>query len=1087
MQHRSRILQTPQTPTVIHPFSSSPKSLLPPVDTSSFAIPSVLPISNINNNYKKLRPRCLKYFQSLRRTKRSISESRIVENSFDHRPYADILIAGLPIRGLMDSGAEISVLGAGAEQFIQQAGIRMYNKSSSLSTASGEAQPIIGYIRARVSFCGKHHMFRFFVAPGLTQKLYLGVDFWHLFNIRPQMIDSLSLKTPPLRVIQKEHSLSSTEADRLRSVIESFPSFSKEGLGKTHLLSHSIDVIPSKSSTKQRFYPVSPAIEKLLFEEIDRMLNLGVIEECPASEWNNPVTLVSKKNGKKRFCLDARHLNSLTVKDAYGLPIIDGLLSRLSETHFISAIDLKDAFWQIPLHPSSRPKTAFTVPGRPLYQFTVMPFGLCNAPQTMCRLMDKVIPHQLHDRVFVYLDDLLVISSTLEEHFALLEEVASRLREAKLTVNVEKSNYCLTSTRYLGYVVGGGCLRVDPEKVEAVSSFPIPKTTRQVRRFLGMSGWYSRFIPNYASLASPLTDIIGKKKFLWSQSCQNAFDDIKTKLTTAPVLTHANFSKKFYIQCDASKSGVGSVIFQRDDEGYDHPIAFYSKKLNRCQRNYSVTELECYAAVLSVKKFRAYIEGYEFEIITDHSSLQWLMQQKDLSGRLARWSLKLQGFNFTIEHRKGKDNIVPDALSRTFSAEELYVRCNEIYLEDNAFLDSKYLDLVEKVKNHAGKTNMIVRDGKVYIRTDSGPNDDSPVFRLYVPDSLVDQILENGHDTPLASHLGAEKTYDRLRRLYFWPQMFKSVQNYVKKCDICRKIKAPNFVTRPPMGQFEIPTVPFQQLYVDFLGPYPRSKNGFCYIMVLLDHLTKFPIIEPLHRITSETAIKTLKRFIHLFGIPEKLISDNGPQFISKTFGSFLSKLNIRHIFTAKYSPQANASERLIRTLLAAIRAYLPSDQTNWDLHLHEIGCALRSALHSSIGTSPFRALFGRHMITDGAQYELMRELECLGENDVELITPETNFEKIKSEVLQCLKIASEKQAHQYNLRSNNRTFKIGQTVFVRNFVQSDAAKKFSAKLAPKFIKAIIDTKVGNVAFRCKDESGHDIGVYHLKDIHSSL
>lgn len=349
---------------------------------------------------------------------------------------------------------------------------------------------------------------------------------------------------------------------------------------------------------KQRYYSVSPKVQSDLYSEIDRMISLGVIEECSGGEWNSPVTLVRKANGKVRLCLDARRVNEVTVKDVYPLPHIEGLISRLDKTKYISTIDLKDAFWQIPLDERSRDKTAFTVPGRPLYQFTVMPFGLCNAPQRMCRLMDKVIPYHLHDRIFVYLDDLLITSATIEEHFSLLKEVARLIDLAGLTINVEKSHFVLREVKYLGFIISDGVLKVDPLKVDAISSFPTPRTVRQVRRFLGMAGWYRRFIHNYATIATPLFELTKKnKKWSWNDESRIAFEKLKTSLTTAPVLINADFSRPFFIQCDASSTGIGSVLFQMTDSGEEHPIAFTSKKLNAAQRNYSITELECFTAV----------------------------------------------------------------------------------------------------------------------------------------------------------------------------------------------------------------------------------------------------------------------------------------------------------------------------------------------------------------------------------------------------------------------------------------------------------------------------------------------------------
>jgi len=290
-----------------------------------------------------------------------------------------------------------------------------------------------------------------------------------------------------------------------------------------------------------------------------------------------------------------------------------------------------------------------------------MPFGLTNAPQTMCRLMDLVIPYQLKSHVLVYLDDLLVLSNNFEDHLLHLSEVATQLRKAGLTINVQKSQFCLKRVDYLGYLVGEGTLQVNPNKISAVSEFPIPKTQKQLRRFLGMTGWYQRFISNYSSVIFHLTELLRGKDFQWNEHAQEAFENIKAKLCSAPCLVHPDYEKPFILQCDASLHGVGAVLAQCDQSGCERPIAFMSKKLNKAQRNYTVTELECMAVVLAIKKFRMYIDGHSFKVVTDHSSLRWLMNQSDLSGRLARWAIKLQGYSFEIEHRKGCENVVADA------------------------------------------------------------------------------------------------------------------------------------------------------------------------------------------------------------------------------------------------------------------------------------------------------------------------------------------------------------------------------------------------------------------------------------------
>ncbi|GBP97703.1 Retrovirus-related Pol polyprotein from transposon 297 [Eumeta japonica] len=564
----------------------------------------------------------------------------------------------------------------------------------------GSKNAILGHCKLPVKYKGITKFINFYIVPSLTQEAYLGIDFWREFAIAPNIvpaIETLDINSVDARELHF-HTLSAEQKVKLDKVVAEFPSFEKLGLGCTSLVEHHIDT-GDAPPIKCKHYPLSPR-QAEVFQELDRLLEMGVIEESN-SPWCFPIVNV-RKPGKVRLCLDSRKLNAITKKDSYPLPHINGLLSRLKDTHFISGIDLKDAFFQIRLTESSKEKTAFAVPGRPLYHYRVMPFGLCNGPQAMSRLMDKTIPSRLRENVFVYLDDLLVCSATFEEHIELLSQVAKCLKNAGLTINVDKSKFCQSEIKYLGYRIGRGCLKVDPDKVAAIVDFPVPKSPRQVRRFIGMANWYRSFINNFASMAGPLTNCLSKRQGTFSLTPEaiESFENIKLALSSAPVLAQPDFSKEFVIQCDASRIGVGGVLFQVDDENRERPISFVSQKLNRAQRNYTVTELECLAAVVCVKRFRPYIEGSHFRIITDHSSLKWLMTQKDLSGRLARWSLKLQGFDFRMEHRKGTQNIVPDALSR-FDIDSVEVSQNfeEIELDSEEFNSSEYNELKNIVSN----------------------------------------------------------------------------------------------------------------------------------------------------------------------------------------------------------------------------------------------------------------------------------------------------------------------------------------------------------------------------------------------------
>ena len=369
-----------------------------------------------------------------RKFERTEIASTCLNDENDIRPYMDVKLDGLEFKGLMDSGASISCLGKNCIEKVREMGSKILNFKSSIKTADGRKHLIVGKVNLTVQCGNKTQQMILYLVPNLSQTLILGYDFWQRFGISI-CINNGSISEIVNEEDAKIHNLTPEQTTVLENVKLSFRCYTKHGLGKTNLEKHVIDTGDARPK-KMRYYPVSPAVQSLIFAELDRMLELDVIEIAKDAEWNNRTTLVIKP-GKNRLCLDARELNKVTRKDAYPLPNIDGLLARLGDTHFISAIDLKDAFWQIPLDESSRSKTAFTVQGRPHYQFKVMPFGLCNAAQRLCRLMDKVIPSELKDRIFVYLDDLLVVSPDFNKHMEMLQIVGEKLLSAGLKINME--------------------------------------------------------------------------------------------------------------------------------------------------------------------------------------------------------------------------------------------------------------------------------------------------------------------------------------------------------------------------------------------------------------------------------------------------------------------------------------------------------------------------------------------------------------------------------------------------------------------------------------------------------------------------
>lgn len=433
-------------------------------------------------------------------------------------------------------------------------------------------------------------------------------------------------------------------------------------LGRTNLVRHTIDV-GNSAPIKKRWYRTSQGEREFIAQEIQRMLQQGLIEKAKGP-WAFPVVLVRKKNGKLRFCVDYRPLNKVTKRDEYPLPRIDDMLDSLGGSAWFTSLDLASGYWQVEMEPSDREKTAF-ITQFGTYQFTVMPFGLCNAPATFQRLMDEVLHDELWKIVVVYLDDLNIFSKTFDDHLKHLRIVFDRLKKAGLKLNPEKCRFTSSELAFLGHVISKDGIRTDPDKIEKVKNFPEPKNLTQLRGFLGLASYYRRFIKDFSKIANPLNKLLKKSvPYAWKKEQQQAFDYLKECLISSPILTYPNWDRPFTLFTDASTFALGAVLTQKDEGDNEHVIAYASRSLQPAEKNYSATELECLAVVWAIGKFHQYLHGKRFTLITDHSALCHLFNTTTPSGRLARWVLKLQVYDFDTIHRAGKTHSNVDSLSR---------------------------------------------------------------------------------------------------------------------------------------------------------------------------------------------------------------------------------------------------------------------------------------------------------------------------------------------------------------------------------------------------------------------------------------
>lgn len=1012
----------------------------------------------------------------------------------DGRPFAQFSINNVTFSGLLDSGASISCLGSDAHLLFTNHGHQIKPYSSNVTTADNNVQSVSGLLSLPVVCCNITRIIDFLIVPSISQKFILGVDFWKAFNIAPQVFNNcneaphITNTISEIRTITPSENLSTIQAQQLAEIKDKFESisFEKCGLGLTHLVHHHIET--TGPPIKQRYYNLAPNKLKLLESELDTMLKLGVVVPS-RSPWTSPTLLITKKDGTARFCLDSRRLNSVTKSDAYPIPFIHGILDRLRNARFMSSIDLSKAFWQIPLDAESCEKTAFVVPGRGMFEFTRLPFGLRNSPAELQRLMDRLFGPEFDKKLFCYIDDLIIIDETFEEHLATLSKVHLRLQEAGLTINLKKSEFCKSRLRYLGFIIDDKGLRTDPAKVEAMSNFPRPKNAKEVKGFIGLAGYYRRFIKDFSSIAAPLNKITGTRKgvskFSWSPEQEEAFVTLKTALQTAPVLNCPDFKIPFTLHTDASNVGIGGVLTQEFHDG-EHPVAYFSRTLNNHEKNYGITEKELLAVMDSIHHFRGYIDGSKFTVITDHSSLKWLISLNNPSGRLARWASRISQFSFDVIHRKGADNVVPDALSRMDPA-QLSIEAITTTPVTN---DVWYLNIFKGCTNFPQKyPNFIIKEGQLY-RHCKAPLSilEDHSWKLVVPSEKREQLIVENHSAPDSIHPGTFKTYKKLSLNYYWPGLFKQVRKLISKCEICKAFKHNTVAPSGLMGKPKRVDRPMQSLSMDLVGPFPRSYAGNMFILSVVDIFTKFCWVFPLKKATALTITKLLEKHIFIpVGVPRTIIVDNGKQFIANEFKDCLTKYGITDIYyNTLYTPQNNTVERYNQTINTALAILVGKDQRTWCKNTEKIQAAINNSVNMATGYTPFFLKHGFEQVVHGSLHKSVDLPSTTSSSDNPVADYAHRLEElaaIYSEVTDALLLAHQKSSDRYNLRKKHVVYNIGDIVWRRNNILSKGAMYFSAKLAPRFIKTKILRKISDLVYTLSDLSGKHIGNYHIKDI----
>ncbi|KAK1641612.1 hypothetical protein QYE76_059417, partial [Lolium multiflorum] len=759
------------------------------------------------------------------------------------------------------------------------------------------------------------------------------------------MVEKLSL---PTRQRTHPYYIQWFESSRkLKEFIDVFPQDVPPGLPPIRGIEHQIDLIPGASLPNRAPYRTNPEETKEIQRQIQVLQDKGYIRES-LSPCAVPIILVPKKDGSSRLCTDCRSINNITIRYRHPIPRLDDMLDELSGSIMFSKVDLRSGYHQIRMQLGDEWKTAFKTKFG-LYEWLVMPFGLTNAPSTFMRLMNEVLRAFIGRFVVVYFDDILIYSKSLEDHLDHLRAVFNALRDARLYGNLEKCTFCTNRVAFLGYVVTAQGIEVDPAKIEAIKSWPQPKTVTQVRSFLGLAGFYRRFVKDFGSIAAPLNELTKKDvPFVWGDAQQDAFMILKDKLTHAPLLQLPDFNKTFELECDASGIGLGGVLLQ---EG--KPVAYFSEKLSGPSLNYSTYDKELYALVRTLETWQHYLWPKEFVIHSDHESLKHIRSQAKLNRRHAKWVEFIESFPYVIKHKKGKDNVIADALSRRYTMlSQLDFKIFGLETIKEQYLhDADFKDVLLNCKDGRTWNKFVFNDGFVFRAN-----------KLCIPDSSVRLLLlQEAHGGGLMGHFGVKKTEDVLAAHFFWPRMRRDVERFVARCTTCQKAKSrlnPHGLYMP----LPVPSVPWEDISMDFVLGLPRTQKGRDSIFVVVDRFSKMAHFIPCHKTDDATHVADLffREIVRLHGVPNTIVSDRDTKFLSHFWRCLWAKLGTKLLFSTTCHPQTDGQTEVVnRTLSTMLRAVLKKNLKLWEECLPHIEFAYNRSLHSTTKMCPFEIVYG--------------------------------------------------------------------------------------------------------------------------------
>ncbi|CAK1598324.1 unnamed protein product [Parnassius mnemosyne] len=888
-----------------------------------------------------------------------------------------VTINGIPLKFEIDSGSAVSVISKDTYDLYFNS-IPLQRSAKKLTSYTGNNINSAGLIRVPVIYSGQTAELNVYVVPGGGPPL-LGRDFMSIFKIK----------------LVKCNFVSNTENIMLKFQ-QQYPEVFSDNLGAFNKYKVKLQLKPNSQPIFFKARPVAFSLKNKIDEEIDRLVDLGILKPVEYSEYASFIVPVLKRNGTVRLCADySVSINKQLIVEQYPLPSINELFAKLHGGQQFSKIDLSMAYNQFILDDDSQKITCVNT-HRGLYKYTRMVFGLSSAPSIFQRAMDCVLSGL--DGVLCLLDDILITGKNDTEHLERLHAVFNRLRDAGLVVQKEKCEFFQEEVNYLGYTIDKYGLKKSHEKVKAIVKAPVPTNTNKLQSFLGLVNYYRNFVKNASSILSPLYDLLKKgTQWCWSRVHSDAFNKIKKCLASETVLVHFNPNNKIILTVDASPTGLGAVLSQVDSDGVERPISFASRTLNTSEKRYSQIQKEATAIIFGVRRFHQYLYGRSepFILRTDHKPLITIFgPYKGIpevsANRLQRYALFLSGYNYRIEYIRSVDNCA-DYLSRASlpditgdAGSSVNSDGSSIHIGADTLDRASYINFVTDgslpvtrniLRDVTSKDN-VLNKVKKYVM-DGWPRklydiNIKPYFLCKTQLSFEDGCLMRGHKIVLPerlrfkilselhnSHLGVVKTKAEARSRFWFPGIDTAIEKMIGSCKICTQLR--HSPPRTPISPWKYPPLPFYRIHMDFLGPF----HGHMYL-VIVDAYTKWVEVYEVPS-TSSSVIEKLYEYISRFGLPQTIVTDNAATFTSYEFKNFCMVNGITHVTSPPYHPASNGqAEGYVKIVKKGLKSCLLSINNNnkkeYKLKLLKFLFDYRNSLHSTTSLSPAQLVFGHKL-----------------------------------------------------------------------------------------------------------------------------